>query len=107
MYPAQMNSPETVMLVSQGQITAVLLLDSSTTSSCLPAFPAPRRGLFLLDCLCLFFCFCFFFLFFFFSEGFSFLFEFNLLPLVCFPADKAGSSLGLLLDLRPQTTESR
>ena len=105
MYPAQMTSPETVMLVSQGQITAVLLLDSSTTSClpALPAFPAPRRALFFLDCLCL----CLFFLFFFFSEGFSFLFEFNLLPLVCFPADKAGSSLGLLLDLRPQTTQNR
>ena len=40
MYPAQMTSPETVMLVSQGQITAVLLLDSSTTS-CLPPPPLP------------------------------------------------------------------
>ena len=103
MYPAQMTSPEMVMLVSQGQITAVLLLDSSTTSCLpfLPFFPAPRRGLDLLDSLC------FFLLFFFFSEGFKLLFEFNLLPLLCFPADKDGSSLGLLLDLRPQTSENR
>ena len=108
MYPAQMTSPEMVMLVSQGQITAVLLLDSSTTSCLpfLPFFPAPRRGLDLLDSLCFFLLF-FFFLFFFFSEGFKLLFEFNLLPLLCFPADKDGSSLGLLLDLRPQTSENR
>ena len=103
MYPAQTTSSDIVMLVSQGQITPVLLLDSSTTPSlcCLPFFPAPRRALFFFDCFRLFFSF------FFFSDGFSLVLEFNFLPLVFLPADKAGSSLGLLLDLRPQTAENR
>ena len=61
MYPGQTVEPDTVMLVSQGQITAVLLLDSSSSflSLFLPFFcffcffffpfllflPASRRGL--------------------------------------------------------------
>ena len=102
MCPAQTTSPDTVMLVSQGQMTAVLLLLSSSTSclSVLPClffsfpflpffFAASRRGLrfFFLDS--------FFFISFFFSEGFFFFF--------CWVFVAAGSSFGLLLDLRPQT----
>ena len=101
MCPAQTTCPDTVMLVSQGQMTAVLLLLSSSTSclSVLPClfffsflpffFAASRRGLrfFFLDP--------FFFISFFFSEGFFLFF--------CWLFVAAGSSLGLLLDLRPQT----
>ena len=102
MCPAQTTSPDTVMLVSQGQMTAVLLLLSSSTSclSVLPClffsfpflpffFAASLRGLrfFFLDS--------FFFISFFFFEGFFLFF--------CWLFVAAGSSLGLLLDLRPQT----
>ena len=106
MYPGQTVEPDTVMLVSQGQITAVLLLDSS--SSFLSLF-LPFFGFFCFFCL-----FCFPFLLFllasrrgllFFSS--SFFFSEGFLALSCLLSMKPGSCLGLLLDLKPQTAQSQ